>query len=177
LAAALLVCKIGGLGMGMSMRSYARSRNADERAVRRAVADGIIHLVDGRVDPEQADAAWASTRRASRMGARQLDDAGVRSARSKIAVKIAQFRMLRDRYEAARERYIDRAEFIEVAAAESRYVLDALRAAPATYATAFALELAIEPGVAKDILTEFMTLALAEVGDLVAQAVADAKRA
>jgi hypothetical protein len=164
--------------VAMSLRGYARARGADEHAIRRAVADGIIALdAEGKIDPHQADQAWASTRRASRLGASQLDDAGVRSARSKIAVKIAQFRMLRDRYEAARERYIDRAEFIEVAAAETRYVLDALRAAPATYAQAFATELSIEPAVAQDILTEFMNLALAEVGDLMAQAVADAKRA
>jgi hypothetical protein len=164
--------------VAMSLRGYARARGADEHAIRRAVADGIIALDDnGQLDVEQADRAWASTRRASRLGARQVDEAGVRSARAKIAVAIAKFRFVKERYDAARERYIDRAEFIEVAAAESRYVLDALRAAPATYATAFATELAIEPGVAEGILTEFMTLALAEVGDLVAQAVADAKRA
>jgi hypothetical protein len=162
----------------MSLRGYARARGADEHAIRRAVADGIIALdAEGKIDPDQADAAWASTRRASRLGVRQLDDAGVRSARSKIAMKLAQFRMLRERFEQERERYIDRAEFIEVAGSEASYVVDALRAAPAAYAATFAAELSIEPALARTILDEFMNLALAEIGDLRRQAIRDAERA
>ena len=165
--------------VAMSLRGYARARGADEHAIRRAVADGIIALdAEGKIDPDQADAAWASTRRASRLGVRQLDDAGVRSARSKIAMKLAQFRMLRERFEQERERYIDRAEFIEVAAAETRYVLDALRAAPhGQQAEVFAAELGIDTETARQILEAFTALALGEIGDLVTQAVADAKRA
>ena len=50
----------------MSQTAYAVARGADRQAVRRAVAAGIIKLdADGRIDPEQADAAWASTLRAS----------------------------------------------------------------------------------------------------------------
>jgi hypothetical protein len=162
----------------MSVRAYARARGADDHAVRRAVAAGIIQRdADGKIDEAQADAAWASVRRASRLGANQLDDAGRRSARAKIAVAVAKFRFVKERYETARERYIDRAEFIEAAGSEADYVLDALRAAPATYAATFAAELSIEPAVARAILDEFVSLALAEIGDLRRQAVRDAERA
>jgi hypothetical protein len=164
--------------VAMSLRGYARARGADEHAIRRAVADGIIALDDnGQLNVEQADRAWASTRRASRLGARQVDEAGVRSARAKIAVAVAKFRFVKERYDAAKEKYIDRAEFIEVAGNEADYVVDALRGAPATYAQAFATELSITPEAARQILDEFMTLALAEVGDLRRQAVRDAERA
>ena len=107
----------------------------------------------------------------------QDDDAGRRSARAKVAVTLAKFRFVQERYEAARERYIDRAEFIEVAGSEANYVMDALRAAPATYAAAFAAELSIEPAVARGILDQFVGLALAEIGDLHRQAIRDAERA
>jgi hypothetical protein len=164
--------------MAMSIRSYARARSADEQSVRRAVRDGVIALdAEGRVDPTQADASWGLIRRGSRLGARQIDDAGVRSARAKIAVAIAKFRFVKDRYDAAADRYIDRAQFSEVAASEADYVLDALRAAPAIHAAAFAVELAIDPMVAREILTEFIQLALGEIGDIRQQAIADAKRA
>jgi hypothetical protein len=159
----------------LSLREYARRRGVALRAIQQQVESGTIQLVDGRVDPTQADNSWGVIRRA-RMTS-QGDDAGRRSARAKVAVTVAKFRFVKERYEAARERFIDRAEFVEVAGSEADFVLDALRAAPATYAAAFAAELSIEPAVAQEILTEFMTLALAEVGDLRRQAVRDAERA
>jgi hypothetical protein len=161
----------------MSIRAYAREAGADERAIRRAIESGIIELDDqGRVDPVQADRAWRSTRRASRLGQNQIDDAGTRSARAKIAVAIAKLRALRASYEAERDRYVDRAEAIEVGRSEAQYTLDSLRAAPAIYAASFAAELGIAPELASTILHEFIALALAEIGDLEAQAVRDAKR-
>lgn len=107
----------------------------------------------------------------------QDDDAGRRSARAKVAVAVSKFRFAKERFDAAKERYLDRAEFVQVAGSEADYVLEALRAAPATYAAAFAVELSIAPQVAQAILTEFMGLALGEVGDLRAQAIRDAERA
>jgi hypothetical protein len=72
--------------MAMSLRAYAKLRGADEKAIRRAVESGTIRLDgSGRVDPEQADAVWASIRRGSRQGVRQLDDVGKRHAQAKIA--------------------------------------------------------------------------------------------
>jgi hypothetical protein len=159
----------------LSLREYARRRGVALRAIQQQVESGTIQLVDGRVDPIQADASWGLIRRA-RMSV-QDDDAGRRSARAKVAVAVAKFRFVKQRYDAAKEKYIDRGEFIEVAGNEADYVLDALRAAPATYAAAFAVELSIAPQVAQAILTEFMTLALAEIGDLRRQAVRDAERA
>jgi hypothetical protein len=159
----------------LSLREYARRRGVALRAIQQQVESGTIRLVDGRVDPAQADASWGVIRRA-RMSV-QDDDAGRRSARAKVAVTVAKFRFVKQRYDAAKEKYIDRSEFIQVAGAEADYVVEALRNAPATYAQAFAVELAITPELAQAILTEFMTLALAEVGDLRRQAVRDAERA
>lgn len=160
----------------MSLREYARTRGVALRAIQQHVESGTIRLVDGRVDPEQADASWGAIRRA-RMSV-QDDDAGRRSARAKIAVAVARLRLLKECFETARERFVDRAESIETAGSEADYVLDALRAStngPA--AEAFAAELGIELAVARQILDRFVGLALAEVGDLRRQAVRDAERA
>lgn len=159
----------------LSLSEYARRRGVRLRAIQQQVESGTIQLVDGRVDPIQADASWGLIRRA-RMTV-QDDDAGRRSARAKVAVAVSKFRFAKERFDAAKERYLDRAEFVQVAGSEADYVLEALRAAPATYAAAFAVELSIAPQVAQAILTEFMGLALGEVGDLRAQAIRDAERA
>lgn len=42
----------------MSQRAYARHRGVTHRAVQKAVADGRIKLVDGKIDAAQADRDW-----------------------------------------------------------------------------------------------------------------------
>ena len=52
--------------------AYARHRGCDEKAVRKAVAEGRISLIDGKIDPAVADIQWAANTRAradSRPGA------------------------------------------------------------------------------------------------------------
>lgn len=99
--------------MAMSIRSYDRARDADPKTIRRKVREGVIRRDGaGRINPAQADAAWASTRRASRMGQHQTDEAGVHAATAKIAVAAAKLRLLTARYEAMRERYFERGEAI-----------------------------------------------------------------
>jgi hypothetical protein len=44
--------------------AYARHRGCDEKAVRKAVAEGRISLIDGKVDPVVADIQWAQNTRA-----------------------------------------------------------------------------------------------------------------
>ena len=130
-----------------------------------------------RIDPEQADASWASTRRASRLGQHLDDDVGQRSARAKIAVTLAKLRLLRQRLETMRERYVVRAEAIAVAEQEAVYVLDSPRASPPGYADTLAAELEVSREVALRILERFVKLMLVEIGDLPRQAIRDAERA
>jgi hypothetical protein len=47
----------------ISKSEYARRRGCTEAAVRRAVKDGRISLIDGKIDPVAADAQWASNSR------------------------------------------------------------------------------------------------------------------
>jgi hypothetical protein len=89
--------------VAMSIKGYARSRHADLKAIRRAIAAGIIKRdADGKIDPEQADSSWGATRRASRLGQHQHDDAGTRSALGKVALAAAKLRLARQRFETAR---------------------------------------------------------------------------
>ena len=44
--------------------AYARHRGCDEKAVRKAVAEERISLIDGKIDPAVADIQWAQNTRA-----------------------------------------------------------------------------------------------------------------
>jgi len=161
----------------MSLRQYALTRRADRRTLMTKVREGVIQRdANGRIDPEQADAAWASTRRASRLGQHQDGEAGVRSARAKIAVAMAKLRLVKEEFEEERERYVDRAEAIEVGRREADYILESLKAVPAAYADTVAARLSVDPEVARQILDRFMTLVLGELGDICRQAARDAER-
>lgn len=48
----------------MSKAAYARHRGCDEKAVRKAIAEGRISTIDGKIDPEVADIQWAKNTRA-----------------------------------------------------------------------------------------------------------------
>lgn len=55
---------------------YARRRGCTEAAVRRAVRDGRITLIQGKIDPVAADAQWARNTRV-RAGSHATDDANL----------------------------------------------------------------------------------------------------
>lgn len=48
----------------ISKAAYARLRGCDEKAVRKAVIEGRISLIDGKIDREVADIQWARNTRA-----------------------------------------------------------------------------------------------------------------
>lgn len=48
----------------LSKAAYARHRGCDEKAVRKAIAEGRISAIDGKIDPEVADIQWAKNTRA-----------------------------------------------------------------------------------------------------------------
>jgi hypothetical protein len=64
----------------ITQAEYARRRGCTEGAVRRAVRDGRISLIDGRIDPVAADAQWLRNTRV-RAGSRPAEDANLASAR------------------------------------------------------------------------------------------------
>lgn len=67
----------------ITQAEYARRRGCTEGAVRRAVRDGRITLIDGKVDPVAADAQWARNTRV-RAGSRPTDDAHLQVAGSPV---------------------------------------------------------------------------------------------
>lgn len=48
----------------LTKSAYARHRGCDEKAVRKAIAEGRISTIDGKIDPEVADIQWAKNTRA-----------------------------------------------------------------------------------------------------------------
>lgn len=48
----------------LSKAAYARHRGCDEKAVRKAIAEGRISTIDGKIDPDVADIQWAKNTRA-----------------------------------------------------------------------------------------------------------------
>lgn len=48
----------------VSKAAYARHRGCDEKAVRKAISEGRISTIDGKIDPAVADIQWAQNTRA-----------------------------------------------------------------------------------------------------------------
>ena len=48
----------------MTKAAYARHRGCDEKAVRKAIVEGRISAIDGKIDPEVADIQWERNTRA-----------------------------------------------------------------------------------------------------------------
>jgi hypothetical protein len=171
--------------MSMSIREYSRTRSADRNSVRHAIATGLILIDDdGRIaDPAQADRDWGSIRRAPYLGARlttrmaeQDSEAATRSAKAKVAIALGRLRLVRQKVDTMRERYVDRTEAVAVGEREAVYVIDALRGSPAAYAPTLAAEMGIPDETARRILDRFIGLTLVEIGDLPRQAIRDAER-
>lgn len=161
----------------MSIRGYAAARAVDRKTIRAKIREGVIVLdAAGRIDSEQADAAWASTRRASRLGQHQNGEAGTHSAVAKIAVAAAKLQLATAKFETANARYADRQQAVVVARAEAAYFIDSLRAAPdSAAAETFAATLGIDIERGRQILRQFVERVLAEIGDLEQQAAHDAE--
>lgn len=160
------------------MEEYARSRGVARRAIQQQVVTGVIQLFDGKIDPAQADASWGVIRRGSRgLVNVQPNEAGQRSAKAKVAITLAKLRLVKQRYETEREKFVDRALAVTTGEQEAVYVLDGLRAAPASYAPSLAAEMGIPLETAQRVLDRFIGLTLVEIGDLPRAAMRDAERA
>lgn len=48
----------------LSKAAYARHRGCDEKSVRKAISEGRISTIEGKIDPEVADIQWAKNTRA-----------------------------------------------------------------------------------------------------------------
>lgn len=48
----------------LTKAAYARHRGCDEKAVRKAITEGRISAIDGKIDPDVADIQWARNTRA-----------------------------------------------------------------------------------------------------------------
>ena len=167
----------------MSIREYSRTRGADRNSIRHAISRGLILIDDdGRIaDPLQADRDWGSIRRAPYLGATraagQDSEAAQRSAKAKVAIALGRLRLVKQKVNTMRERYVDRAEAVAVGEREAVYAVEALRASPAAYAPTLAAEMGIPDETARRILDRFIGLTLVEIGDLTRQAIRDAERA
>lgn len=74
--------------MGISRRKYAEHRGVSEAAVRKAIASGrVTPEPDGTIDPEKADAQWASHTDPSKQRGAHAQDLGRESARQTAMFK------------------------------------------------------------------------------------------
>ncbi|MGH8759381.1 MAG: hypothetical protein ACREVW_07690 [Burkholderiales bacterium] len=60
----------------LSKAAYARHRGCDEKAVRKAITEGRISLINGKIDPAVADIQWAQNTRARAGSGRSVGDEG-----------------------------------------------------------------------------------------------------
>jgi hypothetical protein len=145
----------------MSVAAYAKSRGADEETVYHQIRTGRIRMLGrGRIDADQADAAWGRVR-ISRVRVQQ-DDAGARSAESRIVAGFAKLRFAKDEFEMRRERYVGRAEASAHLAEEIAAFERLWTEMPRRRATELAARLGLELAVAERLLQEFARLVAGE---------------
>ena len=156
----------------MSIRAYAKSRAASEGTIRYHIRAGVIRLLDRKIDPEQADAAWARRRHSNRLDR----DPGAQAASGKLRRLRVRLELARDQVAKLDDEYAERSAAIRQFEAEAAYVIDALKAMPAIEADHVAEQLGITPEKAKRLLTDFVRLCLDDIGDLRAQLVGIANR-
>jgi hypothetical protein len=96
----------------LSQKDYADARGWSKQYVNQLIKKGRIHLVDGEIDPEQADRALGQTRDPSRAAAFRTDGMG-ESANAATGPKLdaarvhgsfAKARTVREHYRALKER-------------------------------------------------------------------------
>jgi hypothetical protein len=160
----------------MTIVEYAKARNVSDEAIRKQIRNGVIRPDErGRVDLEQADAAWNRIRR-SRVSV-QHDDQGRRSAEAKIVAGIARLRLAKHRLEQTREQYLNRNEVSAQAIAEAHAFLAALDQIPQRYTEEFAKLTGLQPARAYELLARFTATLKEEIGDLGAEAARSAEAA
>ncbi len=159
----------------MTVASYATLHGVTAHAIYNQINAGVIKLVGkGVIDREQADESWGKLRRV-RVAANDDSDLGRRTAQAKIAGGIAKLRLVRHRLERLQARYVDRKASVADLTADIETLLTELKALPAAEAATVADQLGIEPGAARDLLEQFIDLALGELGDIAGEATAAAQ--
>jgi hypothetical protein len=102
-----------GSGRGLlSQKDYADARGWSKQYVNQLIKKGRIHLVDGQIDPEQADRALGRTRDPSRVAAFRSDGMGESGNAAtgpeldaaRIHGSFAKARTVREHYRALKER-------------------------------------------------------------------------
>jgi hypothetical protein len=144
----------------MSIRGYAKLRDASEGTIRYHIRAGAIRLRDGKIDVAQADLAWARRRHQSR------SDPGAQTAAARIRHARAKLALAQDEVAKLDDEYAERSEAVAQYDAEAAFVIDALKAMPALEAEHVAQQLGITPEKAERLLGEFIELCLNDLGDL-----------
>jgi len=96
----------------LSQKDYADARGWSKQYVNQLIKKGRIHLVDGQIDPEQADRALGRTRDPSRAAAFRIDGMGESGNAptgpeldaARIHGSFAKARTVREHYRALKER-------------------------------------------------------------------------
>ena len=75
--------------LGVSRRQYARMRGVHHRSIQHAIETGLIlPLVDGSLDPQQADASWGAARAERQAGETPLDPAAWEARIDELAAEL-----------------------------------------------------------------------------------------
>jgi len=69
----------------ISLAAYARRRGCAKSAVSKAVSEGRISLINGKIDPEVADFQWKQNTRARADSGRSVDQAGLHEGQGGLA--------------------------------------------------------------------------------------------
>lgn len=124
--------------MGLTRADYARARGCDESAVRRAIRDGRISVLDdGTIDPDRADAEWAANTRGRATPTRAPegpvevpDYAIARARREQAQAELAELKLAEERGALVRREAVRRMAFAVAREVRNRLLSTPQRLAP-----------------------------------------------
>ena len=120
-----------GSGLWLTPADYARHRRVSRQAVHKAIAEGRIPLVRGRIDRVAADRDWEDNTEPPISGAGGADSAsGATFNQARTLHQVYRARLARLDFEERQGKRIDRQEFLQAADDHGRRVKDALMALP-----------------------------------------------
>jgi hypothetical protein len=166
----------------LSQKDYADARGWSKQYVNQLIKKGRIHLIDGQIDPEQADRALGRTRDLSRAAAfrtdgmgesgnagtgPELDAARIHGSFAKARTVREHYRALKERleYEQAAGNLISKSEVEDVHFTLARMTRDRILQGMHDVAVALAVQFKIDEPTVRGQLIERVTSLLNSVAD------------
>ncbi len=150
-------------GKLMSMAAYARHRKVNRSTITRAVAGGLIKLVDGKIDPSIADVEYQSSPTRTTQASKSVQTASSPLAQSRAVKEGYHARLAKLEWERRSGETVSRADVERDAFEAARRLRDAILAVPDRVAAILAAE--SDEFLVHKALKRELSIAMKTIGD------------